>query len=279
MIKMSSTLQTMLTLHNGVEIPYIGLGVYKMEDKAETEAAVQEALKIGYRSIDTASFYQNEDSVGNAIKNASIQREDIFVTTKVWNSEQGYDETLAAFDRSLKKLQMDYIDLYLVHWPVKGKYLDTWRALERLYNEGVVRAIGVSNFHIHHLETLFTKANEKPVLNQVELHPRLSQVPLRAFCAKHQVAIEAWSPLARGRIFKESILNDIAKKHGKTPAQIILRWHLQHRIIVIPKSIRAERIQENADLFDFSLSKEEMKQIDALNKDERYGKDPDYIDF
>lgn len=279
MIKMSSTLQTMLTLHNGVEIPYIGLGVYKMEDKAETEAAVQEALKIGYRSIDTASFYQNEDSVGNAIKNASIQREDIFVTTKVWNSEQGYDETLAAFDRSLKKLQMDYIDLYLVHWPVKGKYLYTWRALERLYNEGVVRAIGVSNFHIHHLETLFTKANEKPVLNQVELHPRLSQVPLRAFCAKHQVAIEAWSPLARGRIFKESILNDIAKKHGKTPAQIILRWHLQHRIIVIPKSIRAERIQENADLFDFSLSKEEMKQIDALNKDERYGKDPDYIDF
>ncbi|KHD84121.1 aldo/keto reductase [Heyndrickxia ginsengihumi] len=267
------------TLHNGVQIPYVGLGVYKMEDKREAMQSVLYALQSGYRLIDTASFYQNEDSVGEAIKQSSIPREELFITTKVWNDEQGYDSTLKAFERSLKQLNMDYIDLYLIHWPRPDTYLETWKALERLYDEGVVKAIGVSNFKEHHLETLFAHANEKPVINQVELHPYLTQKPLIRFCTEHEIAIEAWSPIARGRLLNHELITQLAEKYEKSPAQIILRWHLQNDVIIIPKSVHESRIEENKDLFAFTLTSEDMKQIDQLNEDHRFGKDPDHFDW
>ncbi|PAQ14312.1 aldo/keto reductase [Bacillaceae bacterium SAOS 7] len=272
-------LQDTFTLHNGVAMPYVGLGVYKMTDEEEAYTAMMSAIDIGYRLIDTAAFYDNEHMVGKAVRDHSIDRQDLFVTSKVWNSDQGYDETLRAFEQSLKQLNMDYLDLYLVHWPVKEKYKETWRALERLYQEGVVRAIGVSNFHIHHLEDLLANSMEKPVINQVELHPYLSQVPLRHYCEKNNIVIEAWSPLARNRLADEPVLNQLAKKYGKSVAQVILRWHLQHQTIIIPKSVHPERIQENVNLFDFELTSEDMMQIDALNKNERFGADPDHFDF
>ena len=213
------------------------------------------------------------------MRNAAIPREQLFITTKVWNDHQGYDSTLKVFENSLQNLQMDYVDLYLIHWPVKGKYLDTWKALERLYDEGVVKAIGVSNFQTHHLEDIFTHRNEKPVINQVELHPRLSQEPLRAFCQKHQIAVEAWSPLARARFLQDPTINEVAKKYGKSPAQVILRWHLQNEVIIIPKSVTPARIKENADLFDFELSADDMDKINKLNKNQRFGKHPDHFAF
>lgn len=276
---MVKSLQQTMTLHNGIEMPYVGLGVYKMEDKEEAVHAIETAIKVGYRSIDTAWFYQNEDAVGEAVRNAAIPREQLFITTKVWNDHQGYDSTLKVFENSLQNLQMDYVDLYLIHWPVKGKYLDTWKALERLYDEGVVKAIGVSNFQTHHLEDIFTHRNEKPVINQVELHPRLSQEPLRAFCQKHQIAVEAWSPLARARFLQDPTINEVAKKYGKSPAQVILRWHLQNEVIIIPKSVTPARIKENADLFDFELSADDMDKINKLNKNQRFGKHPDHFAF
>jgi diketogulonate reductase-like aldo/keto reductase len=277
---MVSSLQDQVTLHNGVKMPYVGLGVYKMTDKEETINAVKAAIDYGYRMVDTAAFYQNEDAVGKAVKESGLSREEIFITSKVWNSDQGYDSTLRACERSLKELDMDYLDLYLIHWPVKEKYLDTWRAMERLYKEGVVRAIGVSNFHIHHLENLMANSQEKPVINQVELHPHLSQEELRAFCRDHEIVVEAWSPLARARILdQEPILKEIAQHHGKTEAQVILRWHLQNEVVIIPKSVHPERIKENADLFDFQLTREEMAKINSLNKNHRYGSDPDNFNF
>ena len=276
---MVKSLQQTMTLHNGIEMPYVGLGVYKMEDKEEAVHAIETAIKVGYRSIDTAWFYQNEDAVGEAVRNAAIPREQLFITTKVWNDHQGYDSTLKVFENSLQNLQMDYVDLYLIHWPVKGKYLDTWKALERLYDEGVVKAIGVSNFQTHHLEDIFTHRNEKPVINQVELHPRLSQEPLRASCQKHQIAVEAWSPLARARFLQDPTINEVAKKYGKSPAQVILRWHLQNEVIIIPKSVTPARIKENADLFDFELSADDMDKINKLNKNQRFGKHPDHFAF
>lgn len=268
-----------IKLHNGVEMPVLGLGVYKVEEGTQIEDTVQSALDLGYRLIDTASFYQNEEGVGRAIRNSGIPREELFITTKVWNSEQGYDNTLQAFEDSLKRLGLDYLDLYLVHWPVKGKYLETWRALEKLYQEGKVKAIGVSNFKIHHMEDLLGHANEKPVINQVELHPLLSQVELREFCQQNDIKVEAWSPLSRGRFLDEPVLAKIAKSHRKTPAQVILKWHLQHEIIPIPKSVHPIRLKENADLFDFQLSQKEMAEMDRLNIDERFGADPDHVDF
>ncbi len=266
-------------LHNGVEMPAIGLGVYKVEDGSQVEDTIQTALDLGYRLIDTASFYENEEGVGRAIRNSGLSRDEIFLTTKVWNSEQGYENTLKAFDESMERLGLDYLDLYLVHWPVKGMYLETWRALESLYREGKVKAIGVSNFKIHHLEDLLSNSSEKPVINQVELHPLLSQVDLRKYCQENDIKVEAWSPLSRGRFLDEPVLGKIASRHGKTPAQIILKWHLQNQIIPIPKSVTPSRQRENADLFDFSLTQEEIAEIDALNKNQRFGADPDYIDF
>ena len=264
-----------VTLHNGVNMPLFGLGVYKAEEGEEVERAVKAAIVHGYRSIDTAAFYGNETGVGKAIRESGVPREEVFVTTKVWNDRQGYESTLKAFEESRRKLGFDVVDLYLIHWPVSGKYKDTWRALEKLYDDGKVRAIGVSNFQIHHLEDLMADAKVKPMVNQIELHPRLTQKPLLQFCRQHDIYVEAWSPLAKGRLLDDPTIGKLAEKHGKTPAQIILRWDLQQGIITIPKSVHEERIKENADVFDFELSEQDMAEIDALNRDERTGPDPD----
>lgn len=272
-------LQDTVTLHNGVEMPYLGLGVYKVEEGHQMEETVKTALDLGYRSLDTAAFYQNEEGVGKAIHSSGIDRKDLFITTKVWNDDQGYEETLRAFDESMNKLKLDYLDLYLVHWPVKGKYLETWRALEKLHIDGKVRAIGVSNFTIHHLEDLLKNSRIKPTVNQVELHPRLTQETLRSFCKEYEIAVEAWSPIGRGRLLNEQILTEIGKRHRKSAAQVILRWHLQNDVIIIPKSVTPARITENMELFDFELSQEEMELINTLNKDERFGPDPENFSF
>ena len=276
---MISNIKETITLHNGVKIPQLGFGVFKVENGSQTVQSVKKALEVGYRSIDTAAIYQNEEGVGQAIRESGIPREDIFVTSKVWNTDQGYESTLAAFDASLKRLGLDYLDLYLIHWPGKDKYVDTWRALETLYKEGKVRAIGVSNFHIHHLENLLKSSEVKPVINQIELHPRLTQVEIREFCQKHDIQVEAWSPLGRGVLLDNPTIGEIAKKHGKTSAQVIIRWHLQHGIVVIPKSVTPARIEENAQVFDFELSVEEMKEIDGLHANERVGSNPDELLF
>lgn len=260
-------------------MPWLGLGVYLSEAGEETENAVKEAIKAGYRSIDTAAFYKNEESVGKAMKESGVPREELFITTKVWNTDQGYDSTLAAFHESLKKLDLEYIDLYLIHWPVKEKYKETWKALETLYKEGKARAIGVCNFQIHHLEDLLSEAEIVPMVNQVECHPRLTQKELLRYCQEHQIQLEAWSPLGRGRMLDEPILKELAEKYKKTVAQIILRWNLQCGIVTIPKSVKKHRILENADIFDFELSPEDMDVIDAMNRNHRNGPDPDNFNF
>ncbi|MEL3962301.1 aldo/keto reductase [Lysinibacillus endophyticus] len=267
------------TLANGVEMPYMGLGVYKMTDREETLQAISKALEIGYRAIDTAALYYNEAEVGEAIRNSGINREEIFVTTKVWNSDQGYDETLRAFETSLKKLGLEYVDLYLTHWPVEGKFVDTYRAIERLYEEKLIRVPGVSNHHAHHLEKVFAKANVMPMVNQVELHPYLSQEELRAFCKEHNIAVTAWSPLGRGVVLKDETISKIASEVGKTEAQVILRWHYQNDVITIPKSVTLSRIEENISIFDFELTDDQIARINNVNKNERVGKDPDNFHF
>ena len=272
-------LQSVRKLNNGISMPYVGLGVYKMDNPEETVKAVKTALSKGYRSIDTAAFYKNEDDVGRAVMESGVPRKDVFITSKVWNDDQGYDATLRAFEHSLEQLGTEYLDLYLIHWPVADKIHETWKAMERLYDEGVIRSIGVSNFQIHHLRSIMKNGNIKPAVNQVELHPKLSQLPLREFCQKEDIAVEAWSPLARGRLLEEPVLAGMARNYNKTPAQIILKWHLENGVIIIPKSVRENRIRENADLFDFELTAEDMKQIDNLHADERYGAHPDHFDF
>lgn len=274
-MSMMDQLSSYTVLNNGVKMPWLGLGVYKTQDGAEVENAVKAALKFGYRSIDTATFYQNEAGVGKALKESGVPRNEIFVTTKVWNDMQGYDKTLASFEESKKKLGLEYIDLYLVHWPIPGKFTDTWRALERLYREGQVRAIGVSNFYLHHLKELFASCEVKPAVDQIELHPCLTQKEMLNFCKENDIQVEAWAPLMRGRILDHPIITEIANKYRKTPSQVILRWHLQHRIVAIPKSVHEHRIIENANIFDFNLSSEDMVLIDSLNRNERTGSDPD----
>lgn len=271
-------LQDTIPLNNGVIMPGFGLGVYKVEKGKIAVDAVRTALENGYRSIDTASFYQNEASVGQGIKESGLPREDIFLTSKVWNDEQGYESTLEAFERSLEKLGTDYLDLYLIHWPVNEKFMDTWKAFEKLYQDKRVRAIGVSNFHIQHLERLLKEAEIVPAINQVEFHPHLTQEKLREYCRQHRIQLEAWSPLKRGQLLEHPILTAIAEKYHKTVAQIILRWDIQHQVITIPKSITPERIVQNADIFDFSLTEQEMKQIDAINENSRSGTNPDDYD-
>jgi diketogulonate reductase-like aldo/keto reductase len=234
---------------------------------------------MGYRAIDTAAIYHNEEEVGEAIRHSGLPRKELFITSKVWNSDQGYDETLRAFEVSLEKLGLDYLDLYLTHWPVEDRFVDTYKAIERLYDEKLIRATGVSNHHTHHLEKLFVKANVLPMVNQVEIHPRLTQEPLREFCEKSGIAVTSWSPLARGSLLTESALLQIGYKYEKTTAQVIIRWHIQNGLIVIPKSITPERILENISVGDFELSLEDMEKIDALNLNERMGKNPDNFSF
>lgn len=265
-------------LLNGVEMPRLGLGVWRAQEGPETENAVSAALKAGYRLIDTASMYGNEGAVGRAVRASGIPRGDIFVTTKVWNDQQGYDNTLRAFEQSFRNLGLDYVDLYLVHWPVPGKYKETYRALETLYEQGRVKAIGVSNFHIHHLEDLMGSCRIKPMVNQVELHPLLTQKKLLMFCRKEGIQVESWRPIMQGNL-DLPLLQELSAKYGKTPAQIVIRWHLQQGIVTIPKSVRPERIRENANVFDFELAPEDMVRIDGLNENRRFGQDPDNFSF
>ncbi|MGP7818497.1 aldo/keto reductase [Niallia sp. 01092] len=276
-------LQSTVTLANGVKMPWLGLGVFKVEDGETTTYSVSTAIKNGYRSIDTAAIYDNETGVGKGIAEgiaaAGIKREDLFITTKVWNDDLGYEETLQAFEVSLEKLGLDYLDLYLIHWPKEGKYKDAWKAIEKLYKDGKIKAIGVSNFQIHHLEDLMKDAEIKPMINQIELHPRLTQKELISFSQKHSIQVEAWSPLMQGQLLDNEELQEIAAKYNKSVAQVIIRWDLQNNIITIPKSIKEHRIIENGNVFDFELTKEEMDQIDALNQDTRVGPDPDNFDF
>ena len=276
---MVKNLQATTTLHNGVNMPWFGLGVFKVENGKDVINAVKAALKAGYRSIDTAAIYQNEEGVGQAIKESGIPREELFVTTKVWNSEQGYESTLHAFDESLQKLGLDYLDLYLVHWPVVGKYKETWKALETLYKDGRVRAIGVSNFKVHHLNDILADCEIKPMVNQVEFHPFLTQTELRRFCKENNIQLEAWSPLMHGHLLEHELIAEIGKKYNKTPAQIILRWDIQSEVITIPKSVKEQRIIENAQIFDFELDLVDMEKINGLNLNKRIGPDPDHIDF
>ncbi|GIP19795.1 aldo/keto reductase [Paenibacillus sp. J22TS3] len=280
---MIKNLQDTMTLHNGVNMPGFGLGVFKVEEGPELVNAVKVAIKHGYRSIDTAAIYGNEEGVGQGIREglqaAGISREAVFVTSKVWNADLGYESTIAAYETSLKKLGLEYLDLYLIHWPVEGKYKEAWRALETLYKEGRVKAIGVSNFQIHHLEDLLKDAEIKPVINQVEYHPRLTQKELRAFCEQHGIQMEAWSPLMQGGLLDNEVLTTIAAKYNKSAAQVILRWDVQSGIITIPKSTKEHRIVENAAIFDFELTAEDMKLIDELNQNHRVGPDPDNFDF
>ncbi|SDM77834.1 aldo/keto reductase [Sediminibacillus halophilus] len=272
-------LKTMTKLHNGVEIPSVGLGVYKVEEGEQVYESVKSALEIGYRHIDTASFYQNEEGVGRAVKDSGIPREEIFITTKVWNNEQGFTETLEAFNRSLTKLGTDYIDLYLIHWPVPNKYKDTWRALEKVYRDGQARAIGVSNFLTHHLDDLLRDAEIKPMINQIEHHPKLAQIETRKFCRDQGIIVEAWSPIGKGTYLDEPLLCELAETYGKTAAQIILRWHYQNGTVIIPKSTRASRQRENAAIFDFELSGTDMERIDGLDQDYRLGAHPDHFNY
>jgi diketogulonate reductase-like aldo/keto reductase len=280
---MVKNLQDTTTLHNGVKMPWFGLGVFKVEEGPELVNAVKVAIKHGYRSIDTAAIYENEEGVGQGIreglKEAGISREDIFVTSKVWNADLGYESTIAAYEKSLQKLGLEYLDLYLIHWPVEGKYKEAWRALETLYKEGKVKAIGVSNFQIHHLKDLMEDAEVKPMVNQVECHPRLTQKEVQAFCKEQGIQLEAWSPLMQGELLDNEVLQAIATKHGKSVAQVILRWDLQNGIVTIPKSTKEHRIVENSTVFDFELTEEEMNQIDGLNQNHRVGPDPDNFDF
>ncbi|MBM7702761.1 aldo/keto reductase [Metabacillus iocasae] len=276
---MVKSLTDCTTLHNGVEMPWFGLGVFKVEEGQEVVDSVKAAIKAGYRSIDTAAIYGNEEGVGQAIKESGVAREDLFITTKVWNADQGYESTLQAFETSLQKLGLEYLDLYLVHWPVKGKYKETWKALEKLYKDGRVRAIGVSNFQVHHLEDVLEDAEVKPMVNQVEYHPRLTQTELQVFCKEQGIQLEAWSPLMQGELLDNATLQEIGEKYNKSVAQVILRWDLQNEVVTIPKSIKEHRIVENATIFDFELAQEDMDKINALNEDRRVGPDPDNFDF
>src|SRR5690625_4291931 len=268
--------QPVIKFANDVSIPQLGLGVYKVSPE-EVYDTVRSALELGYRHIDTASFYGNEEGVGQAIKDSGIPRDDIFITTKVWNNEQGYDNTLLAYERSLSKLKIDAADLYLIHWPVPELFPDTWRALERLYNDGRVKAMGVSNFLGHHLEKLFQDTTIRPVVNQIELHPKLMQKSTVDFCKEKDIVIQSCSPLGRARYLNDQLLNSLAEKYHKTPAQIMIRWHLQHGFVVIPKSTNPKRQEENISVFNFELSNDDMRLIDGLEADLRIGSHPDEI--
>jgi diketogulonate reductase-like aldo/keto reductase len=264
-----------IAMHDGAAIPQLGFGVFQIPPE-RTQEVVEEALATGYRHIDTAAAYRNEAGVGAAIAASGVSREEIFLTTKLWNSEQGFNSTLRAFDKSLERLGLDRVDLYLIHWPMPAQdhYVDTWRAFERIQEDSLARSIGVSNFRIEDLARLKDEVDYLPTINQVELHPRLQQTELRAWHAEHDIATEAWSPLAQGALLEDPTITAIAAEHEKTPAQTILRWHLQLGNVVIPKSATPERIRENLDVFDFELGDEEMAALARLDAGERTGPDP-----
>ncbi len=274
---MEKTIQSKAKLNNDVEIPFLGLGVFRACAGRETYDAVSHALGIGYRHVDTAWMYGNEKDVGDAIKASGVPREDVFVTTKLWNTDQGYDKAIKAFDKSLNNLGLDYLDLYLLHWPVEGLRKESWEALITLQNEGKCRAIGVCNFTIEHLKDLLKDTNVTPAVNQVEFSPFLYQKELHKFCRKNDIQLEAYSPLTRGKKLNDKNLVTIAEKYQKSPAQILIRWTLQHDIVVIPKSVHKERIEENAQVFDFHISDEDMEFLDSLNEDFRVSWNPSNI--
>jgi len=264
---MPLTLQSHAILNNGVEIPRLGLGVYQTPSGVTTLRAVRYALKIGYRHIDTAWLYGNEGDVGRAVRESGIQREEVFITTKVWNSDQGYASTLTACERSLRRLELSYVDLYLIHWPVQGKSKDTWNAMIQILRDGKARAIGVSNYQIFDLQEILQNFDVVPSVNQVEFHPFLYQEELLQFCKNNNIQLEAYSPLTRGEKLNHPAIVGLAKKFGKTSAQILIRWNLQHDVVVIPKSIHENRIKENSEVFDFQLEEKDMKLLDSLNED------------
>ena len=266
-------------LVNGVEMPYFGLGVFKTKEGSEVENSVKWALEAGYRHIDTAAIYENEQGVGNAVKASGIPRNEIFITTKSWNENQRNGTVMEGFEESLKLLQTDYVDLYLIHWPVKGKYTATWKVMEEIYRSGRAKAIGVSNFLQHHLEDLLKTSQIKPMVNQVECHPYLVQQPLIDFCRSHQIVFEAWSPIMRGAVNDIALMKELSEKYKKSPVQITLRWDLEKGIVTIPKSVHKERIIANADIFDFKLTTDDIERIDALSKNQRFGAHPDTFTF
>ena len=273
-------MDTIRVLNNSKRMPTIGFGTYLIKDGQPAVDAVGMALKAGYRHIDTAAVYKNEQSVGKAIQASGIEREDIFLTTKLWNDDTRKGTVQRALEKSLRLLDSDYVDLYLIHWPVDG-FVDAWQTMEGLYNQGAVKAIGVSNFQIHHLETLLKKAKVVPAVNQIECHPYLIQKELREFCAKHKILCESWSPLGGkgGNLLADKTIKSAADKHRKTPAQIVLRWNVQLGLSVNPKSEHEQRIRENIDVFNFTLSEDDMHSINSLNKNQRFGPDPDNFDF
>jgi 2,5-diketo-D-gluconate reductase A len=264
-----------LPLNDGREIPQIGFGVFEVPPE-QTVDAVLHALSIGYRSVDTAAMYGNESEVAEAIARSGLERSEVFVTTKLWNSDQGRDRTMRAFEQSLSRLHFDYVDLYLIHWPAPslGRYVETWKAFTELQRAGRARSIGVSNFTVEHLERIIEETGLVPTVNQIELHPRLQQPELRRFHSEHEIVTEAWSPLARGRAVSERAIEELADRHGRTPAQVILRWHVQLQNVVIPRSVNPSRIEENFRVFDFSLSDDEMEAVAGLEESARVGPDP-----
>lgn len=259
-------------------MPWLGLGVWQAKNGEQVINAVKSAVETGYRSIDTAAGYQNEEGVGQAIRECGVPRDELFITTKLWNGDQGYESALKAFEVSRKKLGLDVVDLYLIHWPVAGKYRDSWKALVHLQKEGLVKSIGVSNFQPHHLQDIIDDTGVVPAVDQVEFHPLLTQRELMKYAKAHDIQVEAWSPLMQGNL-ELPLLQELADKYGKTVAQIVLRWDLQQGVVTIPKSVNAKRIAENAGFFDFTLSEEDVKAIEALNRNHRFGPDPDNFNF
>ena len=266
---MNKKIESTVTLNNDVEMPLFGLGLYLAGSDHNVQQVIHHAIEVGYRLFDTASMYENEEAVGKAIGESGIPRESLFVTTKLWNSDHGYDRALKAFDTTLKRLGMDYVDLYLIHWPVAGLRKDSWRALETLYQEKRCRAVGVSNYMISHLEELLGYAEIPPAVNQVEFSPFLYQKNLLEYCRKHRIQLESYSPLTRGKKFNHPVLQEIAGKYDKTPAQILIRWNLEHNIVVIPKSSNPDRISENARVFDFSIDSKDLEKLDQLDQNYR----------
>ncbi|MEA2843848.1 MAG: 2,5-diketo-D-gluconate reductase [Actinomycetota bacterium] len=269
-----------ITLNNGVEIPQLGFGVFQIEPE-HTRDATLAALDIGYRHIDTAEMYGNEKQVGEAVRASGIARSDVFLTTKLNNNRHAYDDALGAIDRSLDDLGFDHVDLFLIHWPLPavGDFVETWAAMEEIYRAGKARAVGVSNFQAHHLSRLLERSGLVPAANQVEVHPYLIQDEVRAFDAEHGIATEAWSPIAQGRVLDDPVIVRIAERHGRTPAQVTLRWHIQRGDIIFPKSVNPSRMAENFDIFDFELSQEDVNDISGLDRNERTGPDPDEFNW